>query len=279
MNKKYDYPEKQLIIDLYLSGKSMESIAKELNCGYMYVNKTLHKFGVHIRTILENSEDKNLNHNFFNSFNKNSCYWAGFIAADGNVLDFKKSKVFRLSIELSIKDIFHIQKFKENINSNKKIYTRNRKSFYKDSWSAKISLHSENLLNDLYKNFNICPRKSLILLPPENIPEEFIMHFIRGYLDGDGYIEIAQQRIGFLGTKEMLEWIKNNIRKYCNICSRNQTIKKEGNIYRLRFGGNQVMEILYWLYNDSDEKIRLDRKYNLYLKLKEFSNEQISKRH
>lgn len=44
-------------------------------------------------------------------------------------------------------------------------------------------------------------------------------------------------------------------------------------IYRLSFGGNkQVIKILNWLYKDSDESIRLDRKYEIYLKYLESYN-------
>ena len=71
------------------------------------------------------------------------------------------------------------------------------------------------MFEGLGNNFNIVPRKSLILRPLNNLTNEFSKNFIRGYVDGDGWIikNTNTKRIGILGTKEMLEWIKNILRK------------------------------------------------------------------
>ena len=266
--KKNENINEKEVIELYLGGASVRSISKKLDCSEKIINVILNKNGIKIRTYYENLKDKNLNHCFFNVFNNNSCYWAGFIAADGNVLDYNKSKLFRLSIKLSVRDMEQLKKFKDNINSNKKISIYEGISFSKKNVLVNISISSKYIVNDLFEKFNVCPRKSLILEPPKNMPEEYVSHFIRGYFDGDGWIykDIRKKAIGFCGTKKMLEWIKVNIRKNCPEAGNPNLYSKNGKTYSLFFRGNiQAVKILQWMYKDSSEDIRLNRKYNIYL--------------
>lgn len=56
----------------------------------------------------------NVNDYYFTDSSNQSIYWAGFIAADGCLS--KKDNSFSLSV--AIKDIAHLEKFKENIRRN-----------------------------------------------------------------------------------------------------------------------------------------------------------------
>jgi transposase-like protein len=262
----------ELVIDLYLNKTPIIKIRKQLHCSEKTIMSILLKNNIYIRTFYENLKYSNLNHCFFEKFTKESCYWAGFIAADGNILDYNKSKLFRLAITLSLQDINHLQKFKEKINSNKKIHIRERISFSKKCFLSSLSLSSKKIVNDLIETFNILPKKSLILEPPYNIPDEFVSHFIRGYFDGDGWILKNKNKkgIGFIGTKKVTEWIKYNLQKNCKGIGNPSLYSKNEKTYLLPFNGRfQTMIILQWLYNDSEAQTRLDRKYNIYLEYKE----------
>jgi len=76
------------------------------------------------------------------------------------------------------------------------------------------------MYNDLL-NLGIVPRKSKILRFPtkEQIPENLIQHYIRGYLDGDGSVQLHHNclSISFVGTKEVLIGIQNTLIKYCDV--------------------------------------------------------------
>ena len=55
---------------------------------------------------------------FFNKIdNEEKSYWAGFIAADGNI----RKDFLKMRIELNIKDYSHLEKFKKSINGNNPI--------------------------------------------------------------------------------------------------------------------------------------------------------------
>lgn len=242
--------------ELYLKGNSCKNVAKLLNCGSTIVRKLLKKNNINILSSHMFLRDKNINHSIFATFTKESCYWAGFIAADG-CISLKKGYTFE--VNLSIKDADHLQKLAKFLNFDK-IKIRKK--------TICLRFNSKELVSDLINNFNIVPKKSLILMPP-NISNSYISHFIRGYFDGDGTIgkNIKISRIAILGTQKFLKWIKYNIKN--NIIVGNPNIIKIKNIYCLSFNGRiQCSKIAKWFYKDC-ENLYLERKYNiaqLYIK-------------
>ena len=113
----------------------------------------------------------------FSSFTEESCYWAGFLAADGCITGGT------LKLCLGYDDHSHVEKFKEFIGSSHKIAV-NTEKYYR----SEISFKQEKVILDLKNNFNITPNKSLTYTLPTKIPKEMFKHFVRGYFDGDGCI-------------------------------------------------------------------------------------------
>src|SRR5271154_6623378 len=100
---------------------------------------------------------------FFSLNNEESFYWAGFMAADGNV-----SKKSDIAINLSVKDIVHLEKFKKCIKSNAQILTSTSKSkpmiegrLIKVLPKSQIKFRSRKMAEDL-KRFGIVPAKTYI---------------------------------------------------------------------------------------------------------------------
>lgn len=125
------------------------------------------------------------NESFFSVPNKLNSYWAGFIAADG-CCDDKRN---RLVIGLSDKDKNHLEKFTNDIEFTGKISMRNNTGFSKNNEKVcSIEITSKKIIEDLKKNFNITPRKTLNLHPPE-LDNILLTHsYMIGFLDGDGYV-------------------------------------------------------------------------------------------
>lgn len=99
--------------------------------------------------------------------------------ADGSV----RSKPGDFQIELSLKaeDEQHLYKFRDFINNKNKVAYREKQKAYR------YCFRSKQIHKDLIK-LGCVPRKSVILEFPnqEQVPDKFLLPFIRGYFDGDG---------------------------------------------------------------------------------------------
>lgn len=77
-------------------------------------------------------------------------------------------------------------------------------------------------------------------------PKDLCKHFVRGYIDGDGYIGRKQNgisyRLSILGTKEFLEVLVETM-QYKKL-----SIRKIDNIYCIEWSARYVEEYLVNLY-------------------------------
>lgn len=213
----------------------------------------------------------NVNDNFFETPDILNCYWSGFIAADGCILE-TKYKQNKLSIGLSTKDFNHLNTFKNDIDFDgpiknycvKKIYNNEEKTFP----SSSLAITSQKISDDLNKNFNITPRKSLTLLPPNISDSVLIDSFICGYIDGDGSIYISKSNtrnvqdslvICILGTYEILCWIKE---RFTQILGKElgtitkKHLNSEKNTYSYRIVNAGAREIFKHFYNLNVPKLK-----------------------
>lgn len=194
----------------------------------------------------------------FSNINKDNCYWAGFIAADGNISGIN------LSVELNSIDEKHLLKLADFVRSNIGIYKRKRQRDFEEIEYSCFKIRSQIIINDLYDNFNIVPRKSLILEPPK-ISGNFIKHYIRGYFDGDGCIGFDTHfKLTFVGGSfNILKWIKENIEQAVETGDPTICVRDKSKTYCLSYHGNQVINILNWLYEDCGNNF-LNRKKDKY---------------
>lgn len=167
-----------------------------------------------------------LDDNFFDIPDIINSYWAGFIAADGCISQRSDCQDI-LCIKLNQKDFNHLQLFQNTIKYKGTIYKYNIKNnskylnFKSDSSDMCIlRMSSDKMCFDLSKNYNIVPKKSLILKPPNILSEQTIISFIVGYIDGDGciyYMKNGSPAINILGTHDMMIWVRENLLKIFNL--------------------------------------------------------------
>ena len=239
---------------MYNDGIGTMEISKTLNLHRGMIQRLIKKSNIKLRKA---SPRSHYNVHFFSSYTRENCYWAGFIMADGYI------RRTCLHIKLSVKDQEHLQKFLNTINSNYII--RN----YDNNCNVDIS--GPWFLNDLKQNFGIVTRKTFISTYP-NIPAEFDKDFIRGLFDGDGCITLTTcPSINFVGTKEILTSLTHKFKNLgVKLKSGNeyppfqQTNKNIGSIH---YSGKNAKLILDWLYSDSTNEYRLNRKYEKFIKL------------
>lgn len=245
---------KEYLKKSYSELKSISKIAKSAGYSYTYIHKQLKKYNI---VVLNYGGRKifNCNENLFKEETEQSFYWAGFLAADGNISDEN-----RLSIHLSIKDKEHLEKFIKDISYSGKIEIKN------DMIMLRIS--SKEICKDLIK-FNVIPRKTLIYTLPEWLKSHHLLnHFIRGYFDGDGCATIKKQdnqlELSLAGTVKFITEIRNILEKECNFIHNMNEVKEksQSKCAVLAYRGNKKAKIMAdYLYKNAT--IYLNRKYNI----------------
>jgi hypothetical protein len=143
-----------------------------------------------------------------------SCYWAGFIAADGCISKQTHCNANVFSCFLKSTDAHHLYKLKNycEYTGPLKLPTRDDR---KNSTVQGLAICIGNdWIDDLKNNFNIVHRKTLNLQPP-NINNNYLLDcFMQGYIDGDGCLYACQKRSSLLLTttcasKEFCEWTQD----------------------------------------------------------------------
>ena len=153
------------------------------------------------------------NEDFFESKSLESCYWAGFVAGDGWIYKTPGRKP-SVSIELASVDRLHLMKISESVGGpvshRDRLDKRTNKVYHSSRWTA----YSHKIADDLEKNFNIIPAKSLIAEPPTGLDEQQTYSFIAGMYDSDGhygYTDGKRPRAKLVGTKAMMSWVNDHL--------------------------------------------------------------------
>ena len=228
----------QEIIQLYQDGYGVLKLCNIYGYHRSTIQKYLKRFNIKLR---KRSNSLLYNTNFFDEYNILSSYWAGFIAADGNV----RSDRDTVHIKLSNKDRCHLRNFLNVINAEYKVKSNENYSY--------ININGAWFIKSLMQKYNIKPRKSLDYIPPTNIPKPYISHFIRGYFDGDGSIYLTNKIIGinFVGTSNTMDYFRNVFREELNITLKSKNLVPpltgKGKTKLISYSGKNAKKILNFL--------------------------------
>jgi len=207
-----------------------------------------------------------VDHSFFSQPTEKSFYWAGFLAADGNIDKHKP----RVTLALKSTDIGHLKKFKEDLRFEGEIKqissVDNREPFKSEIYhKSYLRFTSKEIVESLNNQFLITPCKSKTLKFPDHLSSHpLIHHFIRGLIDGDGsiYYKFDPKRkencayILLCGTEGIVNGVDRVISSNLNIIGK---VKNRNGLYHLKYVGHQKLKkIINYLYFDST--VFLDRK-------------------
>lgn len=208
------------------------------------------------------SQKYNYNRNKFKEIlTEEDAYWLGFITADGCIVENKW-----LQIQLAEKDKEHLKKFCSYMELTSKETEEIIKNSFGGAYSRDnpvvcVKICSVDIINNL-KDKGIEPNKSGKEKPYKCFSKELEKAYIRGLIDGDGYIRNTQYGIGIVGSYEICNYVKNFINDNIKDISNNH-IHEHGIIWKLEISGKiQCSYILNKLYENAN--IFLDRKYQLY---------------
>jgi hypothetical protein len=250
-----------IILNQYDNGLSISEIAKQNNTNFRLIRKILIDNNREIRTNSFNSRRYSLNHEKFDTIDsEDKAYWLGFLFADGCVHENSND----ISLSLSIVDIGHLEKFKTFLETDKPIRTYSKKVGSDYSKMIATSSHMKESLISL----GCIPNKTTTLRFP-NIRKDLVLHFIRGYFDGDGSITYASTQKSYkfrmCGTYEFLSSVKEILDIENPL--RQRWPDRGVNNWEIDFGGNiKTYKKLKLLYENST--VYLDRKFERFCQLR-----------
>ncbi len=257
----YNKGRKEQVLELWNKGLGVTQISKEIGISTSAVSENLNKiFGngrrdrcIYKRRIFS------LNENFFEEINtEGKAYFLGLLYADGCLTNNQNLIV----IALHEKDKEILDRFNKELE-----YTRPLHFVRSNQYRLEVSCRK--LRRDIEK-YGITPNKSKTLKFPNNIPNDFINHFIRGYFDGDGCIYTTKD---YKRAELSIACSEDFGRELCKIMnnlgiSLNNKINWKRNCYYCRSSKkSDVINFYSLLYKDATIFLkRKKEKFDIWLK-------------
>lgn len=201
-----------------------------------------------------------INDKFFSRWSAKMAWVLGYIFADGNIHP-QAQGTYCLSI--SSKDTSLLQNIKKAMKSTHPI----KKVIHKEWFVYRLFITRPQINSDLSK-LGLIPRKSLIILFPK-VPQRFLSHFIRGVFDGDGSVffdprsKKSPLRVSFSsGSKAFMTALETKLHMHAGLSKK--TIYEAHRVntsYYIRYSHKDCLKFFNYIYEDADESIRLERKY------------------
>ena len=196
----------------------------------------------------------------------NKAYILGLLLTDGCVDNSRGNGRIRLALQKQ--DVEILEKIKKILGVETKLYEDKR-----GNGMYSLEFSSKKIFEDLQK-YSIIPNKTYNTTNlPTNIPNEFIIDFLRGMFDGDGTLTYSDDK-----SRDVTFRLSSHFESICydyQILIDKLIGKTEHNkifcakdVWNCAWRGyKQVLSILDILYKDAD--LYLDRKYQKYLELKQ----------
>lgn len=243
---------------LYTSGTDLVDISGMYDIDQRFLSYIIEDHGIIIR---QHGSRYNDNVMVFNAIdNELSAYWLGFLYADGNIRIDWSRWTYVISLALSYKDVDHITKFRDWISPGRPIRIYDVSLNGKLYKSCRVTISSKEIANNLVL-LGCTPRKSLTLKFPtdDQVPREYIPHFMRGYFDGDGSV----MRTGVVSICGTLEFLTSYMDILCSVGITAVKIHKCHNYYQFTKNHRKQFPLIYkFLYNNST--IYLERKKKIF---------------
>lgn len=282
MAKKWTNEEINVLKTIY-KDYSVKEISKILNKSVASIDCKKRRLG-----LTENIMNKNRgNQNFFDVINtEEKAYWLGFIYADGYVI--KSERNYELGIELNYKDVEHLNKFNSIFNNYYKVIKKvgnynsieilnGKEPTNRVSEACLIRIYSKSIYEGLIKN-GVVQNKTYSNIFPKIEDNVLFLHFLRGYIDGDGSYVIKDVERQYKTLKKykypqitiegnnlnMFKYIIERLQNDFNITSR---VYKDRKCYKLEIAKkSDCLKLIDLMYDNAT--IYLDRKFEIINKIK-----------
>lgn len=251
------------ILEMYNQGINPIQIAEALGCTHSNIGHRLKKAGIAFKrdySLVRHSRNGRyaVDESYFETIDtEGKAYFLGLMYSDGSVME--------RGFYLKLKDEDVIQQFKEELHAEAPIRR------IETPWDAYIiQIYSQKLCLHLI-NQGCVPNKTRVIQVP-SLRSDLYRHFIRGFFDGDGCLQLNDKiyHCSFDLTSASLQFLEQLRPIITAKAKTNGSIQKENNynVWHLRYGGHQVVQIMDWLYENSH--FYMKRKYDKYQILKQY---------
>jgi hypothetical protein len=255
------------IINLYKNNCRVEDIQSKYHLQKSHLDKILEKHHIPKRKGGDLVRKYSIDDNVLDVIDtQEKAYFLGFFYADGHNNTIKGT----FSISLQKRDSYILDEFQKLFKTKRLLYHK----VIDGREYITLSITNRVISNKLLE-LGINSNKTYSSKFPRYLDDDLIRHFIRGYLDGDGYISLSQKRhcINLVGTYDMMDDMRRILQ--CELDHKSIHVVEEERsekIYYLKiYGGVNVERFLSYIYEDSS--IHLRRKYKRYIAIKERSKD------
>jgi hypothetical protein len=248
--------QKDELVARYLAGATSNRLANDFGVSVQAVCQLLERRSVPRRDRIERHRKHSLDHSAFDSWTPLSSYWAGFLFADGTIIERSGSP--ELALVLSEIDKGHIEKFRSFLGSTHAISviskTNQGKNFYGAKSAQRFSVRSARLVSRLREaGINSDGERTAC---PELVRSR---DFWRGVVDGDGWIGYGRSsRLEVVGNLELMAQFAEYVRHCCPL--NGASVRSHKAIYRFSLCGRDAVAMMQILYVDAGASLL--RKHN-----------------
>lgn len=247
---------KEQVVSLYVNErKSTADIAKIGDVSARYIRKVLREKDVAI-VERRRSNGQTVNIDFFKTWSSEMAYVLGFILTDGCV----NGNTFTISQ----KDSYILERINYAMGSNYPITKRKNGKYHLYT----LSISRKEMVSDLFA-LGITEKKSLTVEFPK-VPNVFLPHFIRGVIDGDGWVQDRGYVMNVTSGSFLFSYYLHEVLNHFKFNSR---VSKTNGVYRVWVSGKRdIVELSRWLYRDCGD-LFLPRKRERF-EINEFKTEK-----
>ena len=252
-----------------IATKTPKQIAEELTIPIIQVRKICNKNGINLAELKHKKylAQIGVDIDFFKKESSEMFWILGWLTTDGNVTDNGV-----ISIGLHNQDTDCEEKIRNILAPNKKLHFHKHGPYVSFNYVCKE--HAVDLLK-----WGITPRKSLTFKPSESIPFDYQNVYLRGVLEGDGCICLTNGTgtLGFNGTDALVTYVSKVINAHLGLPIRTKYYAITDELIscaNIKYPLKSAIIVGNWLYAETTEATRMNRKYNKYLDLITLQNEK-----
>jgi DNA-binding transcriptional regulator WhiA len=251
---------KDAVFNLYVNRElSTQEISEIAGCSPRYIRMVLRDFDVNLS---KNPRRKNgyvVNNDFFKHWSNEMAYVLGFILADGNVS--------KNTLTISQKDQLVLNLIRDAMRCNCPIK--------RDGNIYKLHIARKCIVGDL-RELGITENKSLTIEFPQ-VPAEYLPHFIRGVIDGDGWVHKNGYMVIITSGSPLFAF---QLYQVLSDFRYNTRVNKQSGAYRIIVSGKEdIKRLARWIYTEAGVLYLPRKRYRMETHLNEMEGVKWQENH